>query len=53
MNSRERVLNSFRFEEPDQTPLFEAWIEKSIAVAIAGGDQFAAGGDVNDVGRRP
>ncbi len=40
MNSRERVLTSFKFQEPDQVPLFEAWIEVEIAKEIAGGDPY-------------
>ncbi|MBD3254645.1 MAG: hypothetical protein GF383_06105 [Candidatus Lokiarchaeota archaeon] len=42
MNSRERVLTSFSFQEPDQVPLFEAWIETVITTAIADGDPYKA-----------
>ncbi len=34
MNSRERVLTSLAFQEPDRVPLFEAWIEYSIREAF-------------------
>ena len=38
MNSRERVLTTFQFKEPDRVPLFEAWIEGVIMDAICNGD---------------
>ena len=38
MNSRERVLTTFRFKEPDRVPLFEAWIEGEIMDIIGSGD---------------
>ncbi len=37
MNSRERVLTTFQFKEPDRVPLFEAWIEGAIMDAIGNG----------------
>jgi uroporphyrinogen decarboxylase len=40
MNSRERVLTTFKFKEPDRVPLFEAWIETEIMEAIGGGDPY-------------
>ncbi len=40
MNSRERVLTTFQFEEPDRVPLFEAWIEGVIMDAIGNGDPY-------------
>jgi uroporphyrinogen decarboxylase len=40
MISRERVLTTFKFEEPDRVPLFEAWIEEEIMEAIGGGDPY-------------
>jgi len=40
MNSRERVLTTFKFEEPDRVPLFEAWIEEEIMDAIGNGDPY-------------
>lgn len=40
MNSRERVLTTFQFKEPDRVPLFEAWIEDVIMDAIGKGDPY-------------
>ncbi len=40
MNSRERVLTTFRFKEPDRVPLFEAWIEGEIMDKIGSGDPY-------------
>jgi len=40
MNSRERVLTTFKFKEPDRVPLFEAWIEKVIMDELAGGNPY-------------
>ena len=40
MNSRERVLTTFQFKEPDRVPLFEAWIEGVIMDAIGYGDPY-------------
>jgi uroporphyrinogen decarboxylase len=40
MNSRERVLTTFKFKEPDRVPLFEAWIETEIMEAIGEGDPY-------------
>jgi uroporphyrinogen decarboxylase len=40
MNSRERVLTTFKFEEPDRVPLFEAWIETEITHAIGGKNPY-------------
>jgi len=40
MNSRERVLTTFRFKEPDRVPLFEAWIEGEIMDLIGSGDPY-------------
>ncbi|MFX1465597.1 MAG: uroporphyrinogen decarboxylase family protein [Promethearchaeota archaeon] len=40
MNSRERVLTTFQFKEPDRVPLFEAWIEGVIMDAIGNGDPY-------------
>jgi hypothetical protein len=40
MNSRERVLTTFQFKEPDRVPLFEAWIEEEIMDAIGDGDSY-------------
>ncbi len=42
MNSRERVLTSFKFQEPDQAPLFEAWIESDILNVLSNGDPYKA-----------
>ncbi|MFX0206801.1 MAG: uroporphyrinogen decarboxylase family protein [Candidatus Hodarchaeota archaeon] len=41
MNSRERVLIAFEYQEPDRVPLFEAWIETEIVNAL-GGDPYIA-----------
>ena len=40
MNSRERVLTTFKFKEPDRVPLFEAWIEMEIMEAIGEGSPY-------------
>lgn len=40
MNSRERVLTTFQFKEPDRVPLFEAWIEIEILDIIGGGSPY-------------
>ena len=40
MNSRERVLTTFNFREPDRVPLFEAWIETEIMEVIGGGNPY-------------
>jgi len=40
MNSKERVLTTFKFKEPDRVPLFEAWIETEIMNEIAGGSPY-------------
>jgi len=40
VNSRERVLTTFQFKEPDRVPLFEAWIEGVIMDAIGNGDPY-------------
>ena len=40
MNSRERVLTTFSFQEPDKVPLFEAWIETEIMEQIGDGDPY-------------
>ncbi|TFG24133.1 MAG: hypothetical protein EU532_12850 [Promethearchaeota archaeon] len=40
MNSRERVLTTFKFKEPDRVPLFEAWIETEIMDSIGEGDPY-------------
>ncbi len=40
MNSRERVLTTFKFKEPDRVPLFEAWIETEIMEAIGEGNPY-------------
>lgn len=40
MNSKERVLTTFKFKEPDRVPLFEAWIDTEIMNKIAGGSPY-------------
>ncbi len=40
MNSKERVLTTFQFKEPDRVPLFEAWIETEIMNEIGGGSPY-------------
>jgi len=40
INSRERVLTSLKFQEPDRVPLFEAWIESSIREAFGNESQY-------------
>lgn len=40
MNSKERVLTTFKFKEPDFVPLFEAWIETEIMDAVGNGDPY-------------
>jgi uroporphyrinogen decarboxylase len=40
MNSRERVLKTFQFQEPDRVPLFEAWIETEIMDLIGEGSPY-------------
>ena len=40
MNSKERVLTTFQFKEPDRVPLFEAWIESEIVNEIGEGSPY-------------
>ncbi len=40
MNSRDRVVTTFKFKEPDRVPIFEAWIEPEIMKKIGEGDPY-------------
>ncbi|MFX0084853.1 MAG: uroporphyrinogen decarboxylase family protein [Candidatus Hodarchaeota archaeon] len=40
MDPRERVLTTFDHNEPDQVPLFEAWIEPEIIIAFGERDSY-------------